>query len=553
MKIYFLTILTPLLFFGSIVGAPVLAETSTIGSDVHTRLSPVQQQELDTDLDAFIQKYSINLTGDDIPPSVTREDALRMKAFATIANHRFAREEADTSNLITIDNSSHSTNKTDKGTLIGYERYKDFIFLYFPLKSQYSILVVDADTFRNITPEIPSRFSGDGVFFKDKNYIYSLSGTDLFTVPGIDSATFEVYQSSEYWNIELFKDANHLYFMGKDGFRMIDGADPKTFEKEFEPTRVFYRDRMRVYYYNEKRDTFSAVEGADPSTFVHVVRDRYSPLSFEYYHDKAHAFFFNEKSGDWKPIQQLNPNTEEFIFGGILKRNNGIFYFNSTTPTPVKVAGVYIKSFGMYPDTYGMLFKDSRYIYAYNPFKRSLEQLKGVDGRSFVIVNRTLGGPYPHLSFLFKDKNGVYTTDIANTTFSVKKIQGADPKYFTVIYDSQLIVAKDLKKVFAGSNVLQEIKGADPRTFKIIQALGIAYAKDKNHVYYADPQKLATQVLKDADPATFSVMRVGWYYYYAKDKKHVWFYDNTTHTVKLISGIDPKTFKPDEHARQYYH
>lgn len=121
--------------------------------------------------------------------------------------------------------------------------------------------------------------------------------------------------------------------------------------------------------------------------------------------------------------------------------------------------------------------------------------------------------------YVIKDNKIYYS--MWGDTKTGKKVEGADPKTFKVLYKWY---AKDKTRAYFQEKV---IPNADPNSFVVLSP---KFVKDNNRVYYGN------MILRNADTKTFEVFEEN--KNFARDKKKI-YYDQ-----EIINDADRETFRP---------
>lgn len=233
--------------------------------------------------------------------------------------------------------------------------------------------------------------------------------------------------------------------------------------------------------------------GGEELTDEEIAKNKNSIKKVDYYaYDDKNIYL--TCNGEWRVIE--GADVESFqILGGYAKDKNHVY------------KGMEVVS-NRDPETFAVVSRDvtkdkNGVYYDYHG------TLKGADPETFTHLITQI---QPSIYDWYKDKNNVY--------YKWKKVEGADPDTFQVLYNEY---AKDKNNVYKYE---WRIEGADAATYEILDRH--MWQKDKNHVYRIG------EIVEGADPETFELIN----HSYQKDKNHVY------HDGKILEGRDPETFIP---------
>ena len=321
----------------------------------------------------------------------------------------------------------------------------------------------------------PKRISG-GYEIKNGKVIYNegmkgLGTTNSFEVKDADAKTFEVI------NRQYAKDSKNAYLRGK----VIPKSDGASFELVETP---FSKDKNHVFYsddivsnnpkgfkilYKPKRghvwtDGEKIYKGksaflpdvVDVTTFERIGKTRY-------YRDKNNVYSL-------RVIEGADPQTFEVIskFNETYARDRQSVFYNG-----VKVEDCDVDSHKIIDKFH---HKDKTHVF----FARNI---LSDDPENFEILSRA------------------YSRDSRNAFWRAKKISDDAKNFVAFPSEKAGAYAKDSGKAFWG---WKEIENADASSFV---GLNHNYAKDKNNVYFAVNTVNMPRILKDADAATFELVK----------------------------------------------
>lgn len=481
------------------------------------------EKAFDKYLDFLIKQHGIKVDkGDVMVKGVNRQTFLRVKTLSILLS-LWKEQELGTKDALA-------------GTITNYT-YKNLVFFVKPYDRGFFIYPdIDKKTFAPI--------GSSGTLFKDKKKAYRM-GSDgrLQKMDEVDAKTFKpLFSEIEFFEgPEIFQDKKQIYFIGDGNLKKIIGADLKTF-KPINKNGPVFKDKKKVYIYSNVLKEFRYVDGADGTTFDYV---RFDDRSGGYFRDRKHIYTFDMQDGTLVAVNNLNPSAVAFIFRNIYETESGVYYFDFTSPYPVKISGVGIGQFRSMSGN-PLLFSDGEYVYYYNQEKLTVSLLDQVDLKTFEALT------YDTRTIIFKDKNAVYGVD---GNGSISRVASADPNTFVVLgewYD--VAVAKDKNSVYIGEHTLNKEASIDAASFSIVKFDNVAiFGVDNTHIYYVARNNSGIKIIDGADPKTFKVKRTGSWYYYGSDERNVWFYDNDADVVRKIEGANSATFDFVGHARSYFH
>ena len=127
-------------------------------------------------------------------------------------------------------------------------------------------------------------------------------------------------------------------------------------------------------------------------------------------------------------------------------------------------------------------------------------------------------------NYLIRDQTVYFQIDKKRGVLNVKQllVKEADAATFKVIHGT-LDYGRDKSSVFRDG---EKIEGADPKSFTVLDKN--QYAKDKDHVYYYGMK------IEGADPKTFEFIG---HKYYSRDANHIF------HNSHQIKGVDLESFE----------
>ena len=314
------------------------------------------------------------------------------------------------------------------------------------------------------------------------------------------------------------KNGKVIYHTGMTGLgstsnKVVEGADATTFEKL---DRYYGRDKHRAYYRGD------AIKNTHGPTF--------ELLTKPYQKDKNHVFYAGKVISDYPKDFRILFSVKHNSGGGDTKfATDGRHVFKSGSkflPDEVDPA-----SFERIGNT--RYFKDKNHVYDI------ASVVESADPASFE-VNARFNGTFS------KDKNGVF--------FEGRRVEDID-------LDSHRILDRYHHKDKSAVYFRREVLSKDPENFTILSE---SYSRDSKHAYWrakrisddaenfvAYPSRRGAsygkdsknafwgwKTIPDADVASF----VGLNHNYAKDKDNVYFAVNTVNPPKVIKDADPATF-----------
>ena len=310
----------------------------------------------------------------------------------------------------------------------------------------------------------------------DINSFIALNGEDLVSTRSFRHETQTIKTHSFY-----AKDKDGVFYEGNK----LAEANAYSFQVL---GNIYGKDNKNAFYEEQK------LEGVDVNSLVLLKPSQINNAYWYFYvKDKNHVYHQGQK------IQEANADTFELLTKTYSKDKNHVFSYNE------KIESADVNTF----QVMGNYARDKNHVY----FGATI--LTDVDSSSFKVFENWR---------YFSDKSGVYYAGKGRN-----KIENADIDSFeTLKWD----YARDKNHVYNHGQILE---GFNSESFAVLtEAKGWptdekpVYIKDKNQV------RLHDQTLEEADPATFQLMKGG---YYAKDKNNIYWYGS------ILNGADVASFK----------
>ena len=394
----------------------------------------------------------------------------------------------------------------------------------YPISESATSFTANQGLNRAATTTIIPEFTPDNELLMDGVRLIA-PNTDPRKVTALPSTTWVFVEKNHQIHAEAIYDNSIIRDAATStrGSYFVNGGIVYGGDLKSKKTKFFLTDRGAL------------TQVADPATFAFV------DGSEDYLKDKQQVYFLTSGNGPFwdtstfsiTPIVAADAASFKILNAEALLAQDAHFVYQNGEVVP----NINLKTFAPAVAMANNFYKDATWLYYF-----------GLKTAPSINIRHGYFEKYPLSEILtkkVKDGNSLYTQDEKSVFYSLEQIRGADPKSFVLLSgylgvawqtDVQYNYAKDMSHVYYQG---YPITGAEVSTFHPIEngSFFHTYAADAARVYFG------TSTILLADPETFVTL---WnninggcsFGMYSKDTRHVYFRD------EIVTGADTQSFKP---------